>query len=309
MKVLKRLLVVFLLPVLMSSNVVAAQNMGYPDSIALRELLVKKDFKQLMSKMTSYQKRYQEDIRNEIAFALAFDAFALPEPSYEAILNEWISQYPDSYIPLLARGQYYKKMGWHKRGGKFAPETSKNQFNQLYLFHSKALLDIDKVIAIKPDITLSYAIKIDLAKGLSDHALQLSALKDGMEVNPASYEIRKSYLYSILPRWGGSYDQIAVFLADTKRYEDKNPNLKPLAGFIPFAKGIRARERKQFKAGIALLTESLEYGEKPWFYFERSLCYYFLKQYGKALSDLTRAIELNPEYVTAISWRSWVYRK
>lgn len=134
---------------------------------------------------------------------MAFFAFEIPEPSYEALFNEWVKKNPGSYIPLLARGYYFEEMGWHKRGTKFARKTSASQFEQLHYYHTKAMEDINNTISIKPRLSILYAKKIDIAKGLSDDAEKLSALSDGLTIIPVSYEIRKSYLYSILPRWGG----------------------------------------------------------------------------------------------------------
>ncbi len=286
-----------------------AEDPGYADSIELRELFVNKNYKQLMSQIVTYQKRYEADIRNETAFELVFHSFNMADSTHEAIFDDWIRQYPSSYIPYLARSYYFTNLGWKKRGQKYASETSYNQFNQLKLYHRKALADIDKAIAIKPDITLSYAARIDVSLGLGDDKMRSEALLEGLKVSPASYEIRKSYLFSILPKWGGSFDEIAEFLADTKQYENRNSNLKPLAGFIYYVKGMIARERNQFAEGLELLTKAIEYGEKSWFYYERGLCYYQLNDYDKAISDLSRSVAMYPENISALYWRSWSYRE
>ncbi len=294
---------------LVISTTVFANSIAYPDSLAFRELLVNKKFDKLNYEITKYQKKYEEDITNEIAFELAFMAFDLHDEMYESLFNEWVEQYPDSYIPILARGHYYEKTGWFRRGTMFSKDTSEKQFEQLYIYLNKALIDINNAITINPDITIIYATKISISKGLNNDELRVEALKNGLNVNPASYEIRKTYLFTILPRWGGSYKEIRDFLSDTKKYEDKNSKLAPLQGFTEYAQGMRLRENDDFKKGVEILTKAISYGDKPWYYYERGLCYFFLKDYDKALSDLNKSVELYPEYRNGLFWRSWAYRK
>jgi tetratricopeptide (TPR) repeat protein len=286
-----------------------AQSAEFPSALTMRKLFVNKDFTQLNAEIEKYQKRYEQDITEEIAFDVAFNCFDSPEPAYEQLFEQWLKQNPTSYIPLLARSRYYQQMGWHHRGDKSASKTSSKRFEKLHFYQNKALLDINKALSIKPKLSLLYAEKISIAKGLSDRKLNLKTLKEGLKLNPASYELRKSQLFNLLPRWGGSYDQIATFLADTKKYESINANLKPLAGFNDYAKGFRAKEKKRFNEGIKLLTSALKHGDKLWFYQERGRCHYFLKNYDKALLDYDRALALHPESVTTLSWRSWAYRK
>ncbi|MCK5667283.1 MAG: tetratricopeptide repeat protein, partial [Thiotrichaceae bacterium] len=137
----------------------------------------------------------------------------------------------------------------------------------------------------------------------------MNTLKEGLKLNPASYELRKSQLNSLHPKWGGSHEQIAAFLADTKKYEHINANLKPLAGYNEYVQGTRAIETNHFNESIKLLTAALKHGDKTWFYVKRGKCHYHLKDYDKALSDFNQALALYPEYTEALNWRSWVYRK
>ena len=109
MKFIKLILLVNLFVVFVSSSA-SAQNIEYPNSLALRELLVNKDYEKLNDEITTYQKRYEENIINEIAFDLAFGAFNVPNPTYEALFEEWIKQSPTSFVPYLARAYYLKAM-------------------------------------------------------------------------------------------------------------------------------------------------------------------------------------------------------
>lgn len=67
MKLTKLYFLLNLLFVVVSFSALA-QNSEYPDTLALRELFINKNFEQLTSKIATYQKRYEEDITHEIAF-------------------------------------------------------------------------------------------------------------------------------------------------------------------------------------------------------------------------------------------------
>lgn len=110
-----------------------AQSSDHPDSLALRELLVNKNFEKLNSEIMAYQKRYEENIVNEINFDKVFRAFDVPEPGYEKLFIEWIEQYPASYWPYLAYGYYQMGMGWHASKTTMKITINKHQYFQMAL--------------------------------------------------------------------------------------------------------------------------------------------------------------------------------
>ncbi|MCK5667282.1 MAG: DUF4034 domain-containing protein [Thiotrichaceae bacterium] len=124
---LNKILLSNLLLILISFSSLA-QSSDYPSVITMRKLFVNKNFTKLTAEIEKYQQRYEDDITEEIAFDIAFNGFEIPEPSYEQLFEQWIEQYPTSYIPLLARSSYYANMGWYIRGDKFANQTSSEQF-------------------------------------------------------------------------------------------------------------------------------------------------------------------------------------
>jgi len=178
MKFIKIILLVNLFVVFVSSSA-SAQNIEYPNSLALRELLVNKDYEKLNDEITTYQKRYEENIKNEIAFDLAFGAFNVPNPTYEALFEEWIKQSPTSFVPYLARAYYLKAMGWHIRGGSLESRSTPYDIKDVRHYHLLALKDIDKAISLNPEITIIYAEKISLAKSLGAKKLKNEALNTG----------------------------------------------------------------------------------------------------------------------------------
>ena len=72
-----------------------------------------------------------------------------------------------------------------------------------------------------------------------------AALNSALEISPASYKIRAHYLYSITPRWGGSFEEMQAFINESLTHVSENPKLELLLGiFYAEAGEMLALDRK-----------------------------------------------------------------
>ncbi len=286
------------------------KKLGHPDNLSSRQLLLNKEFEALHAEITVYQKQFEQDITKEIIFESFFrETFYLPNPEYGALLDEWVSLNPNSYIPYLARGYYLLGMGWHARSAAPARGILPQSRRDMKHYHQLAVQDFDKVIELNPNMTIAYAEKLSIAKNLGDDELKLTTLQAGLAINPASYSIRKSYLFVLDPRWGGNRKAIADFLKDTKQYEATNSNLIPLGGFSHYTNSQTQYYKSYYKSAKDLINKALEYGDKSWYHHQLGLIHYFLIEYDLAIAAHTRAIELYPNEQDYFLWRASAYTK
>ncbi len=281
----------------------------YLDSLALIELLQKRQYRKLDQRLSDIQAQYENGEVSDIVVMLAFDALANSDPKHEELLNEWVDQMPDSYIARAARGIYLVDVGWSHRGGGYARDTSDHQFRAMRIYHRHALADLESATSMNPQLVVAYAEIISLAKATSTGELLENTLKKAMSADPRSYSVRKAYFFNLMPRWGGSYEQIEEFTEDTRKHAEENPDLKPLLGFADYVRAFNFSQRSEYQKAVDHYTKALEHGDKSWYYRLRGTAYYRLGDDERAIDDLTRAIELWPQYTEALVWRATVYEK
>lgn len=279
---------------------------GRPDSVRLISLLHDQDYGKLNKMLLKREAAYEADITQEIDFSLAVEAFANADPEHEALLSEWIARYPESHVPYLVRGVYYGDLGYTWRATEASRDTPKEQFAKMAFYHEKAYRDLEKSIQLKPT-TIAYSTLIDLSSSGRGGMTREAVSNHGLALMPASYEIRKSYLFKLMPRWGGSYEQIDAFLEDTRQYVEANPALNPLLGFKDYVLGYTLQSSGRYQDAIEHYSKALSFGEKEWYLKQRGTAYLQLKDFENALKDLDQAIALWPHFQSALTWRGIVH--
>ena len=178
-------------------------------------LLFNRDYKTLEQRFKSYIDAYAggkitaEDISNK------FDRF-LRTPGLEAQFNEWINTYPRSYSARLARGIYHIANAWVLRGGKFAGETSDDQFQRFSGELKNAQSDIEASLNLFSRPIESYRYLIRVSKGLSLEK-EREFLDEALKIDPKAFYPRSEYLSAITPKWGGNNDLMAEFINASKK--------------------------------------------------------------------------------------------
>ncbi len=275
-----------------SSTVFASNTISI---LAIRKLLVAKDFQKLNSILAAYQKDFEKDFRTEDKLFDAYDAFAVNDPRYEALLSEWVNRYSDSYQPYLARASYFDKLAWKRRGTKWASETSKEQFEGMEAYFSKVKQDLEKVLRIKQDILIPYSVMMGIYRASGSREEVKAVASKALKISPYSFKIRSQYLLSLAPRWGGSYEDMGDFAKESQKYSPMNPKLKTLEGFVYYDAGRAQGGKKNYGAALELFNEALSFGELAMFFERRADAYQDLDKLDEALKDINRAIEIKPQ--------------
>jgi tetratricopeptide (TPR) repeat protein len=280
---------------------------GFPDRLELLALLEKRDFATLDQRLSTLQENAEKDITQEIYAYFAFETFQTSRPDLEPLLKEWMTARPQSYAALLALGEYYWQLGAKRRGGKWAEETSDDQFQQMDLAFETAAKYVQAALTLRPKLIEGYYVLASIARFKGDEAAEQTLTRKALEIAPASFRIRRGHLQALMPRWGGSYEAMTRFAQESQAYAAQNPKLKILLGLVDWDHADIAIREKDYEAGLRWLSKALEAGEYYGYYFNRADIYLRMKDNAKALTDLDRALALYPQAPNILGDRAAAY--
>ncbi len=281
----------------------------HPDIFAIRTLFKSENFEELDRVLKHYQNQYEREPGGEIALEMAYEALGLTDKSYEMLFKKWIRAMPDSYTPYLARGGYLYNYSWLKRGSNYIARTSDEQKAGMKSYQARASKDLEKVLELKPSAMLAYSHLIAIASSQSQDELKARYIINALTVDPASYLVRRDILIYSQPKWGGSYRQIKETLRETADYNDHNPELGALQGYLYHVKALKSYSDKKNYKVIKQEYQAISTGGKPWYYAKLADTYYRLNDFESAVIAYSNAIELNPNNERNYYWRGNAYWK
>jgi tetratricopeptide (TPR) repeat protein len=185
-------------------------------------------------------------------------------------------------------------------------KTTEKQLEGMELYFNKAARDLDKAHSINPRLihALCYEMLILSNYGERD---QLRQLRDkGLAVNPSSSTLRWTYISTLLPRWGGTIEEMRKEIESARPYYIKNPELKALEGRISAEYGDQAFfDERDYQKAIRFYNEALRYGEGSFYHFQRGVTYSSTRQFDLCIKDMDIAIQLRPNNPRAYFQRGY----
>ncbi len=130
----------------------------------------------------------------------------------EGFFDRWVEAYPSSYVAVLSRGVYLYRMAWAARGEKFIRDTPTGQIEAMKNYLSRAQPDLLSSLKLtaKPYLSALYLLNVAMLQGTASERRRW--YEQGMAIDPDNVLIRYRYMFSLRPRWGGSYEQMQEFL-------------------------------------------------------------------------------------------------
>jgi tetratricopeptide (TPR) repeat protein len=276
---------------------------AYSDAAVKRadilKLLGNKEYERLDEVFERLQKSFLEHLveKDDEAVNIYNWCFGQSTPGLEGKLTAWIAASPRSAFAYLARATYYSKLAWRSRGGKWAQETSEQQFSEMRKYFKKAFNDNDKAMQLRPDMVKSYTLLIEASSAMPGiNARQ--ALDKALSINPASYRIRSVYMTTLLPKWGGSLSEMSRFVSATKPYYPRNPRLKAFDGALSMEFGNEAVLEKNYGKAIDYFSEAAKYDELA--FLRRGAIYMKIRKYEEAKLDFEHVLRKDPSSTEAL---------
>ncbi|HEY2676216.1 MAG TPA: DUF4034 domain-containing protein [Steroidobacteraceae bacterium] len=170
------------------------------------------DFKALEGYFSGLQQSYEAGQIPDEKLYQGFRTLYQDDVANAYYFDEWIEAQPYSYAAHLARGAYYYRMAWSARGEAFIQNTKPEQIYAMRSYLAKAredLMDSFKMTA-KPYLSALYMLNVDMLDGGADgrrHWLDL-----GTSIDPNNQLLRRRYMFSLQPKWGGSFAKMRAFI-------------------------------------------------------------------------------------------------
>lgn len=282
-------------------------DMDFKDKNVWMQLLNSEKYDVLEKELSSLQSTYEKNPSTERNLLLALSAFKNSDPALKNKLEVWVREKKNSIFSHLALAMYHEHLGWLSRGSRWGKDTTSQQFSKMKAHFRKANDELQLVIAKNPKISIAYAVLISV------NTLRKQKLKyynEGIKNNPLSSVIRTTYLNYLLPKWGGSFEEIEAFLAETKPLYKKNPNLAIEEGFLEYAKGDKiftSGSKTAYEDALKYLNKAIEKSIYGRYLNRRAQVYKYMKNYQKSIDDYTKALELTPHDSNLLAGRGSIY--
>src|SRR5208282_3741823 len=98
----------------------------------------------------------------------------------------------------------------------------------------------------------------DAAKMESDSVAMEDASKRALGKFPLSFQVRRTLIIAMAPRWGGAYDAMDKFANESQARVAQNPMLKYLLGFPSMEQAKDLQLDEKWEQTIPLLNHALE---------------------------------------------------
>lgn len=181
----------------------------------------------------SLGRHFSEDAFDE-GIDIAFELFKGSNQEIDRVSAAWLRQRPKSAYAHLVRAQYFDAAAGEARGGKFAPETPRENFRRMSELAAKAIPLYEEAIRLQPRLMPAYSGLLDVARLDSRSELERSTFERARQQDPGCAEVARHRMESLQPRWGGSYESMLAYASSLEPMLAKRPLLANYLG-APYA--------------------------------------------------------------------------
>lgn len=221
---------IVLMIVTLSPTVPIAHAMGTQDtatSVTVVQPLVSlksQDYAALDGYYSRIQREYEAGRLSDQQLYAEFRKLYEDSIDNERYFDDWVQSFPKSYPARLARGAYLYRMAWAARGERYIQETPRSQVSAMENFLARARPDLLDSLKLTPKPYLSALYLLNVAALDGSRSECRHWLNRGTAIDPAGIMVRYRYMWSLRPRWGGSYDEMHDYLRRSQA-EHLNPQL------------------------------------------------------------------------------------
>lgn len=274
----------------------------------LLQLLRTDQFAALDLRLRAYQERAEGGDGDELEVAQAFDTFATSDPALEAHLDGFVAARP-GWASRLARAEWRSRRAQLERGTRWAKDTTPAQFEGLERWVALAREDLKLALEDGPRVQAAHALAIDGLSHGGTAAERAQVLARALDADPDAYLVRRTYLVTLLPRWGGSRQAMEAFVADAEKRAERNPRLRLLRGRIDRDQGDALSREGHHDAAVLAYGRAVALGPMAAALRDRGAALVRADRPGEALSDLNLAIVLYPGFTDVYTARARAHQQ
>ncbi len=224
------------------------------------------------------------------------------------VLNDWIAREPGNHIPYQLKGMYLYELGWRYRGKKYLRLTPEENIQKMRVAFSKAETQLLKAIAIYPNAISAYENLIGLYFANGNASTKGKAIYEkGVLENPDSVEIRRKFLWFLLPKWGVSYEARKHYVEKIEHASQSNERLKLVLAYNYAQLADEVQDNYELTA--KLYDKAMSYGYQCSIHKDEAFMMFNNKRYQQALNELNALIDRCPNNASAYLIRARTVRK
>lgn len=171
---------------------------------------------------------FSEDIH---AFYRKFESSGVEADRVSA---RWLSSAPKSPYAMLARGMYLREQAWKARGDDWASETSSDRMRRKSGIFAEAVPLLREAYKREPKLMPAYAALLNLGVIESRDDWISEAIHAGTKHDAGCYALMYQRMFSMKPRWGGSYEAMLAYANEIAPEIHRRP-LLAVSQALPFA--------------------------------------------------------------------------
>lgn len=186
-------------------------------SNALIQQLIDKRFAELDQYFLGLQQQYEQGTLSEEAFFQVLQDFRDTDLQHGPLYREWSELFPNSYASHLVRGIYLSRLGWKTRGTTWyadIPEEDRNRMANIAQQANEELITSLR-FSSRPYMSYLYLLNIAQYGGTAEDRRQWVDM--GNQIAPQNFYLRRRYMYTLMPRWGGSTEEMKAFLEESRK--------------------------------------------------------------------------------------------
>lgn len=202
-----------------------------------------------------------EDITKEDQLFLELYFLYNTTKNLDSKVDLLVSGNSDSAMAHLIRGVYLMGKGWRARGEKYIGETSDTQLEGMAKYHGLAIKDFQFIRANSSDNFVAEIMLSEIYRSKNATAnLAKKHFDNAIKIQPASYWVWLEKIIHSQPRWGGSFNEMAIIIESIKTYVSTNPNLRILENSVLKEKAYTAELNGQYSIAKGMYEQALHYG-------------------------------------------------
>ena len=298
-----------LLAIICGSTPLYSEDLSYPDRLEILGLLKNRQFTELQELVVGYQQAYESGVHEEAKVLFILETLANSDPEHSEIIDDWVSDFPDDYLPYLVRAWSYYDLAWSWRGHLPRENTSPDRLEKMQNYLKFAADDLSRAIELKPRLSAADALAIKLLMLLDGREYMKTTLQESLQRNPDSVQVRASYLWTLKPQWGGEAETLVDYIDEVERASLTYPVLKQLLGYSDYIFAAALAGEKQYQQAVEHFDFAVQRGADHLVYRDRGINYYRLGEYELALENLDESLRLWPQETETLRWRSFTYQK
>ena len=287
------------------SMVAPAHPAATPTKAEAHAWLVSGNYEALNAAFSAIQAEYRAGSRSDEAlydaFHVLYDSDEVLRPAYDG----WVAAYPHSYVALLTRGIYHRKLGQKRRGGASIDGTSAAQIQGMDAEYGLAMQDLEASRALDTRPLLTLTNELDIVASYAQTPRMQAILAASRKMDPGNIVVRRLYLSYLEPRWGGSEQQMQDFVQQARDDGLPEAKLRLLQAVIAVDHAQTAEGAGDDATAEHYYRQATELGDdcaqclSPVLIRER--------KYADAIPVLTQVVAVDPADDGSLYWRGVSY--